>query len=94
MVGTGSFVSKLAAVDVLLSLLRRATGPELASLLFAVPDEVARPSLLRARLPEDIVRVRPFCRGKDDDSALDIEEEMTGSGRFKVSTVGSEHCCW
>lgn len=86
-------MSKLAAVEALLSLLRRATGPVLGSRLLGVPDEVVRPRRLRARLPEDNLRVRPFCRGKDDGKAVGTEEDSRGSGSVRASTAARDVCC-
>lgn len=78
--GTGSLDSKAATVDVLLSLLRLATGPELGFRRFEVPDAV-RPSRLKARLPEDNVRVSPFCLGVAGIFPIDVGGTLTDSGR-------------
>lgn len=83
--GTGSLVSKVATVEVLLSLLRLATGPELGFRRLEFPDAV-RPSLLNARLPEDNLRVRPFCLGVAGVFPIDVGGQLTASGRTSGST--------
>lgn len=93
--GTGSLVSNEAAVVVLLSLRRLATGPELAFRRLEFPDAV-RPSLLSARLPDDILRVRPFCLGVEDMEVpiefgpVEVGVEVKASGRAKGSTYDEE----
>lgn len=79
-------------VDVLLSLRLRATGPELGSRRLGVPDEAVRPNLLSARLPDESFRVKPFCLGSEEEytAAVEAEDGMIGSGRFRVSTVDRE----
>lgn len=88
-------VSKVAAVVVLLSLRLRATGPELGSRRLDAPAEAVRPSRLRARLPDDNFRVRPFCLGKDEEKEVFAEEGgggggISGSPIEKPSTVENE----
>lgn len=92
MSSSGSYA---AVVDVLLSLLRLAIGPQLVSVLLVVDEEVDRPSLLKARLPCDILRCIRFVgldEAGDECGSIADEGEIRGSGSLSKSRFHSEVC--
>ena len=58
----GQSAATVAALDILLSFLRRETGPELGSRRAVILDDVLIPSLLSAHLQEESLQVRSCCR--------------------------------